>query len=192
MPHSTNQTTLTAGIQPNSKIIRVLATGSTTKTTRIATNQGIEGGSTYAPWSQDQFLSRLETFADVKRWTTKPEALSDVYWAKRGWIVVELDEVACRSCGKHLMVKIGFDRDKGSELGERTNEDEAAEDVTEQDWWQEGVEQDYVNKYETFIIDGHSQDCLWRKAGCKGMCKIEVQSTSVLTPCRRHISYQVL
>jgi len=160
MPLST-QSAYADTSRPSSTSIRVLAPGSTTTTTRIGPNNSVEDAPTYAPWSQDQFLGRLETFADVKLWTTKPEPLSDVYWARRGWIAIGLDEVACRTCGKHMLVRI----DAG---GADDQEQENDEDGDEQAWWQTGVEQDYVDKYEKLIIDGHTQDCLWRKSGCKG------------------------
>jgi hypothetical protein len=166
MPRSAQQHSVD-GSRPSSTSIRVLSPGSTTTTTRIATSHGLEEISTYAPWSQDQFLGRLETFADVKIWTTKPEPLSDVYWARRGWIVVERDGVACRTCGKHMLVKIGAD--------ESEKVDEVSNEVAvDQEWWQADMEQDFVNRYEKLIIDGHTQDCLWRKAGCKGKYLVTV------------------
>ncbi|KAF2837593.1 hypothetical protein M501DRAFT_995554 [Patellaria atrata CBS 101060] len=61
----------------------------------------------YNPWSQEHFLQRLETFADVKRWTVKPDTLDEVHWAKRGWICDAINTVACKGgCEKRVVVRI--------------------------------------------------------------------------------------
>ncbi|KAF3050348.1 hypothetical protein E8E11_007267 [Didymella keratinophila] len=38
----------------------------------------------FQPYSQSAFLERLQTFT-VKKWSTKPDPISEVAWAKRGW-----------------------------------------------------------------------------------------------------------
>lgn len=61
----------------------------------------------YAPWSQELFLDRLKTFADVKLWTTKPDELGEVEWAKRGWTLEGWNKVACKGgCEKRVVVRL--------------------------------------------------------------------------------------
>ncbi|KAF2670667.1 zf-C3HC-domain-containing protein [Microthyrium microscopicum] len=115
----------------------------------------------YAPWNQDQFLERLKTFTDVKVWSSKPSPIGEVQWAKRGWSVVAKDEVGCKACGKHVVVKLGADPTKETEKSSKENKDD------EDKWWLADSENIFVEKYQTLLADGHSEDCLWRKAGCK-------------------------
>ncbi len=70
----------------------------------------------YAPWSQQAFLDRLSTFSDVKLWRCKPEPISEVEWAKRGWICEAPNTVACKGgCEKRVVIKLRPDtEDTGS------------------------------------------------------------------------------
>ncbi|KZM28463.1 zinc ion binding [Ascochyta rabiei] len=112
----------------------------------------------FQPYSQDLFLARLKTFADVKKWTTKPDAISEVEWAKRGWSCDTWNTVACRGgCEKRVAVKL---RPKRKAADGR--DIEMSEDLSQD------VEPSLVERYRALIIDGHSEDCLWRKAGCQG------------------------
>jgi hypothetical protein len=110
----------------------------------------------YAPWSHDQFLARLKTFSDVKLWSSKPDSINEVAWAKRGWIAIALDEVSCRSCGQRVLLKLDHPADQESASQENGR------------WWSEEVGKKLIEKYELLIIDGHESDCLWRKSGSKG------------------------
>jgi C3HC zinc finger-like len=118
---------------------------------------------TYAPWSHEQFLDRLRTFADVKRWRPKPPAVGEVAWARRGWEVVGDDEVACSFCGRHVVLRL----DGGGGDGEP--EDHDGGNASEHKWWTVEVEEQLVAKYEALVVNGHSEECLWRAAGCKGL-----------------------
>ena len=108
--------------------------------------------STYAPYDQDLFLERLKTFADMKLWTPKPEAIGEVEWAKRGWFCEAKDAVFCRACEKRVVVWIMKDEDKGEVL----------------EWWTEEAETELVDKYKDLIVDGHDENCGWRQFGSKG------------------------
>ncbi|KAL5413987.1 hypothetical protein PMIN06_002008 [Paraphaeosphaeria minitans] len=111
----------------------------------------------YQPYSQEQFLARLKTFADVKKWTNKPDAIDEVEWAKRGWSCDSWNTVACKGgCERRLVVRLRPKRkDKeGKELD--MSEDLAAE-----------VEPALVDKYQELIVDAHHEDCLWKKRGCQ-------------------------
>lgn len=61
----------------------------------------------YEPWSQPAFLARLQTFADVARWTPgKPDAVDGPAWARRGWTCLDVDTVACRGGCEHRVVVV--------------------------------------------------------------------------------------
>ena len=134
----------------------------------------------FQPYSQDMFLERLKTFADVKKWTTKPDAISEVEWAKRGWSCDTWNTVACKGgCEKRVAVKL---RPKRKDNDGR--DIEMTEDVTED------VEVSLVERYAELIIDGHSEDCLWRKTGCQGTLHPTSDLTSSKLTCsRRHLPH---
>lgn len=112
----------------------------------------------FLPYSQDAFLARLQTFADVKKWSSKPDAVSEVEWAKRGWSCEAWNTVACRGgCEKRVVVKL-----RPRRKGEDGVEIERSEDM--------GVEvaPALVARYQELIIEGHEAECLWRRKGCGG------------------------
>jgi hypothetical protein len=112
----------------------------------------------FQPYSQEQFLDRLKSFADVKKWSTKPNAISEVEWAKRGWSCDTWNTVACKGgCEKRVAVKL---RPKRKDANGR--EIETSEDLTLE------VDDALVQRYAELVVDGHSEDCLWRKRGCQG------------------------
>lgn len=112
----------------------------------------------YQPHSQEQFLARLKSFADIKKWTNKPDALGEVEWAKRGWVCESWNTVACKGgCEKRLVVRLRAKRkDKdGKEID--MSEDLATE-----------VDESLVERYQELIVEGHREDCLWKRRGCQG------------------------
>jgi hypothetical protein len=135
----------------------------------------------YSPWSHDQFLARLKTYADVKIWSPKPDLISEVAWARRGWVAVARDEVACKSCGEHVVIKLESTRPDRNWETEKEKEKEP-----EEKWWTEETETSLVEKYESMIVEAHERTCLWKKSGCKGT--VSRTSTQLkLTPRRRYI-----
>ncbi|KAF2398860.1 zf-C3HC-domain-containing protein [Trichodelitschia bisporula] len=109
----------------------------------------------FAPWSQDQFLARLKTFSDVRTWTPKPADIGEVEWAKRGWVVDSKDKVACKGgCEKRVALQLTPPTDSDGE-------------AIEESWWVGDVEDEVIAHYKALIVDGHEEDCLWRKSGCK-------------------------
>jgi hypothetical protein len=152
---TTSATTATAGTGANAA-----AAAATPAQARL-------GGlpATYAPWSHEQFLDRLRTFADVKRWRPKPPAVGEVAWARRGWEVVGDDEVACSFCGRHVVLRL----DGGGGGGGGEHEGDGGGNASEDKWWTVEAEEKLVAKYEALVVSGHSEECLWRAAGCKGL-----------------------
>lgn len=68
---------------------------------------------TFVPWDRERFLERLETFRRVDRWSPKPSAVSEVVWAKRGWICTDVSRVSCASgCGGSVVVKLPDELDE--------------------------------------------------------------------------------
>ncbi|KAJ4371330.1 hypothetical protein N0V83_004547 [Neocucurbitaria cava] len=111
----------------------------------------------FQPYNQQQFLDRLRTFADVKKWTTKPDSLSEVEWAKRGWTCDTWNTVACKGgCEKRVAVKL---RPRRKDLDGK--DIEMSEDLAVD------VEDALVENYRELIATGHSEECLWRKRGCQ-------------------------
>lgn len=133
----------------------------------------------FQPYSQDMFLARLKTFADVKKWTTKPDAIGEVEWAKRGWSCDTWNTVACKGgCEKRVAVKL---RPKRTAADGRPIE--MSEDLSHD------VEPSLVERYRAMIVDEHSEDCLWRKTGCQGTPDETPESNGTLTLYRRHLPY---
>ncbi|KAL7606517.1 hypothetical protein Lser_V15G18595 [Lactuca serriola] len=53
------------------------------------------------PWDRDDLLNRLATFKSMT-WFAKPEVVSAINCARRGWVNVDMDIIACESCGARL------------------------------------------------------------------------------------------
>jgi len=134
----------------------------------------------FSPWSNEQFLQRLKTFADVRSWTPKPEGITEVEWAKRGWALVSdgdvRDTIWCRACKQRLVIKL--QKEKGA--GGKEVDKEGAEKAN---WWSEDVEKELVERYKGLIIDGHEEGCLWREKGCSNdIYRIRLADPNVWQP----------
>ncbi|KFK36054.1 hypothetical protein AALP_AA4G071800 [Arabis alpina] len=53
------------------------------------------------PWDRGDLMRRLATFKSMT-WFAKPQVISAVNCARRGWVNNETDTIACESCGAHL------------------------------------------------------------------------------------------
>lgn len=53
------------------------------------------------PWDRGDLMRRLATFKSM-RWFAKPKAVDAVNCARRGWINVDMDILACEVCGTRL------------------------------------------------------------------------------------------
>ncbi|KAK0300734.1 hypothetical protein LTS00_000992 [Friedmanniomyces endolithicus] len=119
----------------------------------------------FSSWSHETFLARLRTFSNVSLWYLKPEAISEVEWAKRGWVCVGVSTVACKGgCEKRVVVSLDYERGSGAEVEGKGGGD--ADDETESDS-ESLLETALVARYQSLIVDGHSATCPWRQAGCK-------------------------
>lgn len=54
------------------------------------------------PWDRGDLFRRLSTFKSMT-WFAKPQTVSAVNCARRGWINVDMDIIACESCGARLL-----------------------------------------------------------------------------------------
>ncbi|XP_010549151.1 PREDICTED: uncharacterized protein LOC104820411 [Tarenaya hassleriana] len=54
------------------------------------------------PWDRGDLMKRLSTFKSMM-WFAKPQVISAVNCARRGWVNVDMDTLACESCGAHLL-----------------------------------------------------------------------------------------
>lgn len=119
----------------------------------------------FSPWSQETFLQRLRTFSRVSLWHPKPEAISEVEWAKRGWVCADVNTVACQGgCGRRVVVKL--ESPERHQVDGQNDGDIDEDDADDADA-DAALEQMLISRYQHEIIEGHTESCLWRKAGCK-------------------------
>ncbi|KAK7265035.1 hypothetical protein RJT34_32651 [Clitoria ternatea] len=59
-------------------------------------------GSLCRPWDRGDFMRRLATFKSIS-WFAKPKVVSAVNCARRGWVNVDIDTIACEACGARLL-----------------------------------------------------------------------------------------
>ena len=122
----------------------------------------------FAPWDRNQFLSRLETFRHVDKWMSKPDPISEVQWAKRGWRCVGKERVGCvGGCGNEVVISLEPSRGE-----EQTSEGPELSEDAEDDYydWREEAQKELVHRYTDMIVTEHDEGCLWRRRGCDGTC----------------------
>lgn len=66
------------------------------------TSSGSAQAPSCRPWDRDDLYRRLATFKSMT-WFAKPQAVSAVNCARRGWINIDMDTIACESCGARLL-----------------------------------------------------------------------------------------
>ncbi|KAI4344036.1 hypothetical protein L6164_011313 [Bauhinia variegata] len=67
-----------------------------------STPAGSPQGPLCRPWDRGDFMRRLATFKSIT-WFAKPKVVSAVNCARRGWINVDVDIIACEACGTRLL-----------------------------------------------------------------------------------------
>jgi hypothetical protein len=115
--------------------------------------EGLPPPPKYCPGDRDQLLRRLATFQELTDWTPKPDRVSEVEWAKRGWACRGKERVKCTLCARELVVKVNRKEVDGKEVAVLIAS-EVAESV--------------VDAYAELIVASHAEDCLWRRKGCDG------------------------
>ncbi|KAI0394214.1 zf-C3HC-domain-containing protein [Xylariaceae sp. FL0594] len=105
----------------------------------------------YCPSDRDELIRRLGTFQELTEWTPKPDKVNEIEWAKRGWVCQGKERVRCTLCSRELVVKTNTTTVDGKEVPVVVGSD---------------VEQGLSKRFAELIIDGHDEDCLWRRHGC--------------------------
>jgi C3HC zinc finger-like len=119
-------------------------------------------GDTVAPFnpsSRRDFLFRLKTFSypTPLNWSSKPDEINEVEWAKHGWMCHDKEEVECLCCRESIKVVY-------SELDLQSNETD--EELPEDE--RQSLVKATVDKIAKNLIDGHSSSCSWRSKTCDG------------------------
>ncbi|KPM45016.1 hypothetical protein AK830_g1509 [Neonectria ditissima] len=105
----------------------------------------------YSPSDRAELLGRLSTFQEITDWTPKPERVSEVEWAKRGWVCKGKETVRCMLCHRELVVKLNRKLVDGKEIPVLVPSE---------------IEDALIDKYADLITTSHKEECLWRKRGC--------------------------
>ena len=104
----------------------------------------------YCPGDRDELLRRLATFQELTDWTPKPDRVSEIEWAKRGWVCQGKERLRCTLCNREIVVKLNRKEVDGKEVQVLVPSE---------------IEDALVQKYSELITDAHQDDCLWRKKG---------------------------
>ncbi|KAF7539473.1 hypothetical protein G7Z17_g12409 [Cylindrodendrum hubeiense] len=119
----------------------------------------------YSPSDRAQLLRRLATFQEITDWTPKPERVSEVEWAKRGWVCHGKETVRCLLCHRELVVKLNRKLVDGKEIPVLVSSE---------------IEDALVDKYADLIVTSHKEECLWRKRGCDdSLLRLSLANASV-------------
>ncbi|XP_019189750.1 PREDICTED: uncharacterized protein LOC109184163 isoform X2 [Ipomoea nil] len=68
----------------------------------LSDSSGETQASPCRPWDRGDYFRRLATFKSMW-WFAKPQVVSAVNCARRGWINVDMDTIACEACGVRLI-----------------------------------------------------------------------------------------
>ncbi|EXJ53932.1 hypothetical protein A1O7_09269 [Cladophialophora yegresii CBS 114405] len=142
----------------------------TTTATNPAASSSNDLTGHYLPSSRPAFLQRLETYRYVTKWhVPSTDPINAAAWAKRGWICVDTDTVACGACKERLYVDLSVDNEAlraKKQEGEAVNDEDAAEDDEDDFAISSEVYDNIVRRYQSMIVSAHAESCLWRKRGC--------------------------
>lgn len=75
-----------------------------------------DGPAKYSPTDRGDLVKRLATFQEITDWTPKPERVSEIEWAKRGWVCHGKETVRCLLCHRELVVKVNCKVVDGKEI----------------------------------------------------------------------------
>lgn len=93
-------------------------------------------------------------------WHPKPDPISEVEWAKRGWVCTDVNTVACKGgCERRVVV----DLDQAT----RPSAVEGDEELEDEEEAAAALEDALAERYKDEIVNGHSSSCMWFKVGCK-------------------------
>nr|XP_043614615.1 uncharacterized protein LOC122586697 [Erigeron canadensis] len=127
---TTTATTTLALAEPKSK-------GTSTEKLQ---NNASGGTPVCRPWDRKDLLARIATFKSMT-WFAKPEVVSAINCARRGWVNVDTDTIACESCRARLFFS------------------------TPSSWAQEQVEK-AASVFSLKLNSGHKLLCPWVDNAC--------------------------
>ncbi|RYP11501.1 hypothetical protein DL764_000024 [Monosporascus ibericus] len=107
----------------------------------------------FCPGDRDQLIRRLATFQELTEWTPKPDKVSEIEWAKRGWVCRGKERVRCTLCNRELVVQTNK-----REVGDNK---ELVPVPLDSD-----IQEALVSKFAELMDQAHQEDCLWRKRAC--------------------------
>ena len=112
------QTASTSPLSTGQASMKRLPSGQLVQHPSSSATPAAQGGllSKYCPSDRDQLLRRLVTFQELTDWTPKPERVSEVEWAKRGWVCQGKERVRCVLCHRELVVKVNRKEQDGQEI----------------------------------------------------------------------------
>jgi WD40 repeat protein len=122
----------------------------------------------FCPGDRNELLKRLATFQELTDWTPKPDRVSEIEWAKRGWVCRGKERVRCVLCNKELVVKLNKQEVDGKEVPVLVSSEIGTSSLHYSRAALTKAEDALIDKYVELVIDSHSEDCLWRKQGCDG------------------------
>eukprot|EP00252_Welwitschia_mirabilis_P007108 TRINITY_DN1818_c0_g1_i1.p1 TRINITY_DN1818_c0_g1~~TRINITY_DN1818_c0_g1_i1.p1 ORF type:complete len:924 (-),score=191.65 TRINITY_DN1818_c0_g1_i1:298-3069(-) len=96
---------------------------------------------TCRPWDRGDLLRRLSTFKSM-RWFGKPKTIGPLNCARRGWLNIDMDMLACESCGSRLSFS------------------------TPPSWPQHQVEK-AAESFSIKLDEGHKSLCPWKGNECE-------------------------
>lgn len=128
--------------------------------------------SNYLPSNRAAFLERLETFRSVTKWhIPSTESINAAEWAKRGWICVDTDTVACGICRERVYVNIDLEDDMNKE--NKVHESPQREisplvELEDDERYSAAIEvyESIVKKFAEMVMTAHAEGCQWKRRGC--------------------------
>lgn len=185
-PQNTSSTSIIPTFEEELAKKRRLETSSAPSLAKNASNVSLI--SNYLPSNRAAFLERLETFRPVTKWhIPSTEPINAAEWAKRGWICVDTDIVACGICRERVYVNIDLEDDINKENEEQdSSEPDPSLDVEDDDSYSTTVEvyENIVKKFAEMIVTAHAEGCQWKRRGCDpSIQRVEglLNSTKVIT-----------
>lgn len=95
----------------------------------------------------------------------KPDRISEVEWAKRGWVCVGKETVRCQGgCEKEIVIKL--ESAPEAKDAEDNNQQPDEDEREDEDDWREQAQDELVEKYAEMMTNAHETSCLWRTRGC--------------------------
>lgn len=99
--------------------------------------------------------------------------MNEVVWAKKGWVCVGVNTVACKGgCEQRVVVALRPPR-----------KDEEGKNIEGSEDYSVDVDDELVKRYVELVNTGHEEECLWRTAGCRDdIYRLQIARPTVWQP----------